>query len=303
MSGPYLSIPPGESLSFAVADLGVRLHFDPRSSRGLRLSKSFEPFLVSQDRNHLDIRVSSVDRVGEARGSLVYDSKLHWRALRVGESTIFEFFHPPTALLYCQARVHENFSQAEVFFSETAWSRLAPQDSEPRDWEIPYPLDQLLLVPALALRGAVLLHACGAVISNRGLVFAGHSGDGKTTLAGLLSSEAAPLLSDERTAIRKTNQGFVAYGTPWPGEGNVVSNASSPLAGMFVLRKAAHHAVGSASPALAPDLLARAIVPYYLPDIAARILGIFSELAASVPFRELHFALLPGLASLLREAA
>jgi len=300
---PDFSIGGGETRTFAIGDTRFAFRCELESTRPLRLPRSFEPFIVSEEPSDIEIRVSSVPRLGETQGSLVYDSKLHWRALRVGESTIFEFFHPPTALLYCQTRIDENFSQAEVLLSETAWSRLAPQDSEPRDWEIPYPLDQLLLVPALALRGAVLLHACGAVVSNRGLVFAGHSGDGKTTLAGLLSAEGTPLLSDERIAVRKTERGFFAFGTPWPGEGNVVSNANHPLAGMFVLKKAARHALGTSSPSLAADLLARAIVPYYLPEIAARIFEVFSHLANEVPIRELHFARAPGLTSLLREAA
>lgn len=295
-----LRISTGEARTFAIA--GVRFTFESELSSNclFRLPVSFEPFLTCESTD-VRIRVAARSRLDAASGQLLYESGLQWRALQADGNTIFQFKHPPTSRLYCQAIVQRDFSRAEILFSETAWRAFASSDAA--CWEIPYPLDQLLLVPALALRGAVLLHACGAVISNRGLVFAGHSGDGKTTLAGLLSSEGTPLLSDERIAIRKTNQGFVAYGTPWPGEGNVVSNASSPLAGMFVLRKAGHHALGSASPTLAPDLLARAIVPYYLPDIAARILGIFSELAGSVPFRELHFALFPGLASLLREAA
>ncbi len=293
----WLSVSAGEFRTFAIA--GVRFAFESSNCPFL-LPVSYEPFLT-RELPDVRIRVASRSRLDVASGQLLYESGLQWRALSGDGSTVFQFKHPPTSRVYCQAIVQQDFSRAEILFSETAWRAFA--SSEAACWEIPYPLDQLLLVPALALRGAVLLHACGAVISNRGLVFAGHSGDGKSTLAGLLSTEGTALLSDERIAIRKTNQGFTAYGTPWPGEGNVVSSASSPLAGMFVLRKASHHALGSSSPTLAADLLARTIVPYYLPEVATRILGTFSELASEVPFRELHFALSPGLTSLLRDAA
>ncbi len=301
MIGSPLSIAAGESRAFAIAGVGVSFVNEVSSGRLIRLPVSYQPFLTSES-TEIEIRVASRDELHPSCGGILYDSNLHWRARRRRESTIFEFRHPPTALLYCQAIVQPDFSRVEILFSEAAWRGFA--SSEAGCWEIPYPLDQLLLVPALALRGAVLLHACGAVVSNRGLVFTGHSGDGKTTLAGLLASEGTPLLSDERIAIRKTEQEFVAFGTPWPGEGNVVSSASSPLSGMFVLRKAAHHALSGTSPSLAADLLARAIVPYYLPEVATRILGIFSELASEVPFRELHFARSSGITSLLlREAA
>jgi hypothetical protein len=261
---------------------------------------SYEPFLAG-GATDFRIRVAVRSRLDATPGQLLYDSGLQWRALLEDGNTVFQFEHPPTSRVYCQAVVPRDFSSAEILFSESDWRAFASSDAE--CWEIPYPLDQLLLVPALALRGGVLLHACGAVVSNRGLVFAGHSGDGKTTLAGLLSSEGTELLSDERIAIRETERGFVACGTPWPGEGNVVSNAAHPLAGMFVLRKGTCHALGSASPSLVSELLARAIVPYYLPEIAARLLDTFSRLAAEVPFRELQFARSPGLSFLLREAA
>jgi hypothetical protein len=270
------------------------------SGRVIRLPFSYHPFLT-RGSTDVEIRVSSRDQLDPVSGPLLYESNLHWRALEAGQHRVFQFHHPPTGLLYCQAIVQPDFSRVEIVFSEASWQAFARSRAE--SWEIPYPLDQLLLVPALALKGAVLLHACGAVVSNRGLVFAGHSGDGKTTLAGLLRAEGIPLLSDERIAVRKTERSFVAFGTPWPGEGNVVSSAVHPLAGMFVLRKAPRHSLGHTSTSLAADLLARAIVPYYLPDVATRILGIFSELASAVPFRELHFARSPGLTSLLREAA
>ncbi len=296
-----LSISPGEGSAVAIAGTTVALRCGRDSSRGLRLNRSFEPFVVPDRGRDIEIAIASEPDLTPAHGERLYDSKLHWRSLRVGYSTLFEFVHPPTGLLYCQTRVSEDFARAEVRFSESAFRELAPRESDDSFWEIPYPLDQLLLIPALALRGAVLLHACGAAIADRGFVFAGHSGDGKTTLAGILQSEGTPLLSDERVAIRKTERGFLAFGTPWPGEGNIVSNGAHSLQGLFVLKKAARHAIGGSSPALAADLIARTIVPYYLPDIAGRILRIFADLASEVPIRELSFARAPGLTSLLRE--
>jgi hypothetical protein len=186
-----------------------------------------------------------------------------------------------------------------MLFSESAWREIAP-DGDPRDWEIPYPLDQLLMVPALARRGVVLFHAAGAVVSRRSLVFAGHSGDGKTTLTRLLAREGVELLSDERIAVGRTENGFIAHGTPWPGEGNVVSRESRPLGGVFVLRKSPSHRLGgSPSSVIFPELLARAIVPYYMEETACRIFEIFDGLQAAFPPKELHFARAPGLSALL----
>jgi hypothetical protein len=134
-------------------------------------------------------------------------------------------------------------------------------------------------------------------------VFAGHSGDGKTTISGILSREGVSLLSDERVAIQRTAAGFVAHGTPWPGEGEIVSNASAPLRTLFVLEKSESHSIAEErNPSLVPEVIARAIVPYYLPDIASRILDLFADLSTQVPLRTLRFARQPGLRAVLQAA-
>lgn len=251
----------------------------------------------------IEFRIGSQQRLTPERGRLLFDSGLHWRAFRTNLGTTFEFHHPPSSLLYCRASVDSEFERAEVLFSDEAMRELSRAEDGVEEWHLPYPLDQLLLVPALGLRETVLLHACGAVVAEGGVVFAGHSGDGKTTLSRLLFEEGLPLLSDERIAIRSAGGGSTVFGTPWPGEGNVVSSASHPLRALFVLRKASKHAVASSTNSLVPEVMARAIVPYYMPEVVSKILKSLSELAVEVPFRELHFALSPGVSSLLERVA
>jgi hypothetical protein len=301
---PPIAIGPGEALSFIIADLPVRFRCEREFQRRLQLPGSFQPFGASSSSRHqVQIRVAATEQIPVAEEPLVFDSGLHWKVRQSAGSTIFEFMHPRTELPYCRATASEDFEEAEVLVSESAWRELSPESGEPGDWEFPHPLDQLLLVPALAARATILLHACGAVVSNRALVFAGHSGDGKTTLAGLLAAEGVTLLSDERIAVRRTEKGFVAHGTPWPGEGNVVSSAAHRLAGTFVLRKAPRHAIETPAVSLGAELLARAIVPFYLPETARRILELLSDLASRVPLSELHFAKAPGIGRLLRATA
>jgi hypothetical protein len=278
--------------------LGVRIRSE-LAGRWSLLPWSFEPFQDAKIETDVDVVIRSSPRLEPAEGRLVFHSALHWRVFD-GESVEFELFHPPTERVYCRMTASVEFSRAEITFAEEAWLGLGADE---REWLVPHPLDQLLLVPALAVRGAVLLHASGASFEDRAMVFAGHSGDGKTTLARLLASEGIPLLSDERIAIRRSGDGFVAHGTPWPGEGNVASPASHPLAALFVLRKAGSHFIERTPGAvLAPELLARAIVPYYLPGVAARILSLFDDLLREVPVHELHFSREPGLKSLLQAA-
>jgi hypothetical protein len=101
-----------------------------------------------------------------------------------------------------------------------------------------YPLDQVLLMNHLAFNGGVIVHSCGVELDGAGLVFAGASRAGKTTLSNLFveAGLGAGLLSDDRIILRAGRDGrFDAWGTPWPGEAGVARSASAPLQSLFFL--------------------------------------------------------------------
>lgn len=100
-----------------------------------------------------------------------------------------------------------------------------------------YPLDQLLLFRALGARG-ILVHAAGAVLDGRGILLAGVSGAGKTTISRILSGHGSyRLLSDDRVVITGGKDGLYIHGTPWPGEGGFARDEAVPLAACLFLRK------------------------------------------------------------------
>jgi hypothetical protein len=287
---------PGQARSFTVAGLGVR--FESEMDEELELPPTYEAFESHGTREDLVFLVGAREELEPPSGAVLYDSGVHWRVFEPGQRIVFEILHPPTSRVWCQAHVDRGFHRAHLLFGESAWRSL---------WgavkQIPHPLDQLLFAPRLALQNGFLLHASGAVVEGRAHVFAGHSGDGKTTLARLLEAEGASLMSDERIAIRETRDGFVAYGTPWSGEGNVAAAVEAPLDALYLLEKSPVHEVRRAGSTALTEVLSRAIVPGYLPGTISRILDVFASLATRVSLRELHFAREAGLASLLRAAS
>jgi hypothetical protein len=296
---------PGESLTIDVADLRARFRCDVSFGATLALSGSYREFLESAQSVDLDIRVTSRPELDRTVDPPSYDSGHHWRVHRDSDGVLFEFLHPPTDRVYCHVRASVDFTEALVTFSERAWAEIAraPDNSEILR-ELPHPLDQLLLIPRMAWTGASVFHAAGVAIDGRAYVFAGHSGDGKTTLARLLEGEGVELLSDERIVIRSAGDAIIAHGTPWPGEGNIVSSASYPLGGLYLVRKSDQHRIAEGMTGdIVGELLARAIVPYYLPDVATRILTNFSALAENARLREIYFARRPGLRELLHNDA
>ncbi len=91
------------------------------------------------------------------------------------------------------------------------------------DWPIGviiYDALQIILQNYLINHKGFLLHSMGVKdVNNKGLVFIGKSGKGKTTMAKLWHRYSeAKVLNDDRTVVRARNGSFYLYGTPWHGD-------------------------------------------------------------------------------------
>lgn len=157
---------------------------------------------------------------------------------------------------------------------------------------VQYPLDQLLMIHVAAARSAaLLLHAAGGRIDGRGLLFAGQSGAGKSTVSRLLGNgDSARFLSDDRVMLRRFGSKLSMYGTPWPGDAGIAVNESVPLKAICFLR----HADGTSLRQLNPEevlhrLLPVASIPWYEPGLSEKALDLCEFLIEHYPAYELSF--------------
>jgi len=102
----------------------------------------------------------------------------------------------------------------------------------------PYSIDTVLRIThslVLAEQGGFLVHAASAIRNRAAYLFAGVSGAGKTTTSRLAPSDAI-VLSDEISYVRKSGDGYRAYGTPFAGElARSGANTSAPLRALYLL--------------------------------------------------------------------
>jgi len=102
----------------------------------------------------------------------------------------------------------------------------------------PYAIDAVLRIVhtlVLAKQGGFLLHSASAIRNGKAFLFAGVSGAGKTTISRLAPADAT-LLTDEISYLRKQNDGYTAYGTPFTGElAKLGENASAPVEVLYLL--------------------------------------------------------------------
>ncbi len=102
----------------------------------------------------------------------------------------------------------------------------------------PYSIDAVLRIVhtlVLARQGGFLLHSASAVRNGKAFLFAGVSGAGKTTISRLAPVDVT-LLTDEISYVRKQDDGYVAFGTPFTGElAKLGENTSAPVASLYLL--------------------------------------------------------------------
>lgn len=91
----------------------------------------------------------------------------------------------------------------------------------------------------LLQHNGLLLHASLIKYGDRAIVFSGPSGIGKSTQADIWEKYlAADILNGDRAALRKTPEGWTAYGSPYAGTSGIYKNDNAPLAAIVLLGQA-----------------------------------------------------------------
>ena len=130
-----------------------------------------------------------------------------------------------------------DLQRGDIYCVGDVWAR----DDGPQS-ALGYPLEEVLAINLLARGRGVLLHACGVCDDGRGMLFAGTSGAGKSTMASLWEErEGVTVLSDDRVIVREREGRFWAYGTPWHGDARVLSPEAAPLEQIFLIQHANEH--------------------------------------------------------------
>ncbi len=186
---------------------------------------------------------------------------------------------------YLAGVFNPDFHSGEIFTSE--------DEQEPGKYIFPlsYPLGELLMTNLLGTGYGVMLHSCGVIDHQGGMVFAGVSSAGKTTTARLWNDfPGVRVINDDHTIVRKFDGAFRVYGTPWHGQGGFALADDAPLKEIFILKHSVSNDAVRLSPAqAAAALLVRTFAPLWNADMMAYTLQFLDELCQEVPCFELGF--------------
>ncbi len=168
-----------------------------------------------------------------------------------------------------------------------------------------YPLDQLLVMYALAGRDGIIVHAAGATIAGKGFVFPGASSAGKSTLCAQLAGHPdIEILSDDRVILRQIDGEWRVFGTPWPGDAGIAVNKGVPLSAMLFLNHGQDNRIARVGPSQALERLLPVVsIPWYDAPMVPLLLSSCDALLMGIPAFELSFLPVPAVADFMVASA
>lgn len=131
------------------------------------------------------------------------------------------------------------------------------------------------------------LHASAIELDGRAWLFSGPPGIGKSThTEKWLRLFGARIINDDKPALRRLDQGWTAYGTPWSGKGGS-RNVSAPVGGLAFLRRGEENRVEPLSPAQALPLLISQTPRVLTLEQTDKMLALAGRLLGEIPVWQL----------------
>lgn len=214
----------------------------------------------------------------------VFDSQGRWSYFRKNGNNVF-FIKGPHEKLFESENVvifDSKFVNGKFIYTNQTIDTI---DYFPID----YPFGEVLYINLLAQRRGLLIHACGIDDGGKGYLFAGNSGDGKTTIAKLFKGSGM-ILNDDRIIIREKNNSFSIYSTPWHGDYKEVEVKKVKLDKIFIINKSTTNSIERINTGSSVQkLLTRCFPSLWDKKGMEFTLEFLADLANSIPCYSLEF--------------
>ncbi len=225
-----------------------------------------------------------------------------WKIFKTDQNWIFEY-HSLFSETYIQkavAVINHDFSLIDVYVEHLS------RENYNRG-EFPaltlFNTDQMVFAKLLNDRDGIMIHSNGFDINGCGLIFAGVSGSGKSTISKMLKARGYEILCDDRMMIRTVENRLRIFGNWCYGSHPDVSASEAPLKGICFLEKAMENKITEITDqkTIASSLLKVAVKPLLDKKGWKKHFQILDILQKSTKFYRVSFDLSGGIADVLAD--
>ena len=209
-----------------------------------------------------------------------------------------------------RVRASSTFDRASVYWHPQRFEHV--YRDYPTAWSMG--LGSSLVVFRLHACGGLMLHATAADVDGRGIVCAGVSGVGKSTIAKLLHAVGATVLTDEHPVVRQwpapdgevrsiqPAAAFRVHGSPWPSAAGFARHACAPLQRIYFLEHGAENRLTPLTPREAfTRFIPVAMIPWHDATFFDPCLQTLESLLRIVPCAVLSFRPTSEVVDLIRQ--
>ncbi len=295
-------------MDIVIADIRFRILCADTPVRSDPDRKTYRPFIAdathgSAGDGRIDVNIVLNDFPDIGHLTKIFETGDAWSMSRDGDQYLWINLSAPlggrpTRVAYFQKSVERaTVHCGESFVIELMGEKILANP-------VSYPLDQLLLMYALAARRGACIHSCAADFNGKGYLFPGRSGAGKSTISRIFQSRDRAVLSDDRIIVRKIRDSFMCFGTPWAGDAEMAENRSLPLHGIFFILHGNEDRAEEIAPKEAFErLMPVTSIPWYDEKVMPDLLSFCEDLVMNVPAYDLHFRPGAEVVDLLEEFA
>jgi hypothetical protein len=151
-----------------------------------------------------------------------------------------------------------------------------------------YPLGILVFIYQALFNRGLVIHASGVQDGEKGYLFTGLSGIGKSTMARLWQEKGATIINDDRLAVMPNDDGFSIHNTPMPYYQDYPK--SSHLHGIFLLKQSKENYCLPLKGATAMmRVMANCMQHFHTPELVQQHLSIVEAIMSKISVFELGF--------------
>jgi len=154
-----------------------------------------------------------------------------------------------------------------------------------------FAIDLLLFSYLLLSRGGLIIHAAAVKIGEEAYLFPAPSGGGKSTWSDLMAGNPEwTVLGEDKVIVRKVNNSYQVFGTPWNPRPEYLGADNAPLRGIYFLSHSKENRILKIGGAEAASrLLQQASLPFQSRQEMEQALIIVEEIAETTPAYQFGF--------------
>ena len=269
-------------IQIVIAELSISLH----SEHKILLEDGYLPFVIKAHKAETDITIEcfhNIPPISLTNKNLVFEasneSQKFYSIFSSDSNLLFVIYNQQNKDEIQQlAILDETLSSWKIYSTPLDNGEIAP---------LKYPLGPIIMHYLTVKFDAVMIHASCVLNDQKGRIFTGFSGAGKSTISKIWAEAGNTIINDDRLIIRKRNEHYYVYNTPMYYK-DVPKKAA--LDSIFLISHSPHNKIKKISGALAVSkVLAFCIQNNFDPDFIQTKLNFLIELTTQIHVYELGF--------------